>query len=42
MFDDPNNALSKTKCGVVEGEDLRNWSEKEEYHYDIDKDDTYD
>ena len=37
MFDDPNNAAHpcKTKCGVIEGEDLRNWSEMEEYHFDI-------
>jgi len=37
MFDDPNNAAHpcKTKCGVKEGEDLRNWSEHEEYHYDL-------
>ena len=36
MFDDPNNAPRpcKEKCGVVKGEDLRNWSEMEEYHYD--------
>ena len=36
MFDDPNNAAYPciTKCGVIEGEDLRNWSEQEEHHYD--------
>ena len=36
MFDDPNNAAfpCKTKCGVV-GDDLRNWSKQEEYHYDL-------
>ena len=36
MFDDPNNAPRpcREKCGVVKGEDLRNWSEMEEYHYD--------
>ena len=36
MFDDPNNAPRpcREKCGVVKGEDLRNWSEMEEYHFD--------
>ena len=36
MFDDPNNAPRpcKEKCGVVKGEDLRNWSEIEEYCYE--------
>ena len=37
MFDDPNNAAypCRIKCGVVEGEDLRNWSEQEEHHFDL-------
>ena len=36
MFDDPNNAPRpcREKCGVVKGEDLRNWSEMEEHHFD--------
>jgi len=36
MFDDPENAPEpcKSKCGVREGEELRNWSEQEEHHYD--------
>ena len=36
MFDDPNNAARpcKEKCGIVKGEDLRNWSELEDYHYE--------
>ena len=42
LFDDPNNAPvpCKSKCGVSKGEKLRNWSETENYRYDIDKDDT--
>ena len=36
MFDDPNNAPRpcREKCGVVKGEDLRNWSKMEDHHYD--------
>ena len=36
LFDDPNNEPEpcKIKCGVKEGEKLRNWSSIVEYHYD--------
>ena len=36
MFDDPENAPEpcKSKCGVREGEEVRNWQENIEYHYD--------
>ena len=37
LFDDPNNAPvpCKSKCGVSKGEKLRNWSETEDYRYDL-------